>query len=199
MEDGIFDFKSPKLLLVVSGKRKSGKDFVSERLKHRLGSNVFAILRLSEPLKSQYAENHGLNLDRLMDCSNYKEFHRADMVHWGEMQRKQDPGCFCRIAIANADPSCLIWLVSDTRRMSDMVWLRDHFGDVIETVRVTAMEATRKSRGWKFTAGIDDAESECGLDTVVSWDWIIANDSSPVDLDRIIDPLVDHIQSKLKS
>ena len=33
----------------------------------------------------------------------------------------------------------------------------------------------RKRRGWKFTAGIDDAQSECGLDGR-DWDVIFAND-----------------------
>ena len=31
-------------------------------------------------------------------------------------------------------------------------------------VRISASEAARASRGFAFSAGVDDAESECGLD-----------------------------------
>ncbi|XP_077757003.1 phosphomevalonate kinase isoform X8 [Canis aureus] len=47
---------APCLVLLVSGKRKSGKDFVAEALRSRLGADVCAVLRLSGPLKEQYAK-----------------------------------------------------------------------------------------------------------------------------------------------
>merc|ERR1711924_532764 len=34
----------------------------------------------------------------------------------------------------------------------------------------------RRARGWVFASGVDDAESECGLDSYEPWDVIIAND-----------------------
>ncbi|XP_073663051.1 phosphomevalonate kinase isoform X3 [Tursiops truncatus] len=47
---------APRLVLLFSGKRKSGKDFVTEALQSRLGADVCAVLRLSGPLKKQYAQ-----------------------------------------------------------------------------------------------------------------------------------------------
>ena len=32
------------------------------------------------------------------------------------------------------------------------------------TVRIEASHDVRSARGWVFTAGVDDAESECALD-----------------------------------
>lgn len=44
-------------------------------------------------------------------------------------------------------------MVSDTRRLSDVEWFRDTFGDVVQTVRVVATEETRKRRNWVFVTG----------------------------------------------
>lgn len=37
---------------------------------------------------------------------------------------------------------------------------------------------------YAFSAGIDDAESECGLDQGVQFDWIINNDGDAVLLEK---------------
>lgn len=44
-------------------------------------------------------------------------------------------------------------VVSDTRRLSDVEWFRDAYGDVVQTVRVVATEETRKRRNWVFVTG----------------------------------------------
>lgn len=44
-------------------------------------------------------------------------------------------------------------MVSDTRRLSDVEWFRDVYGDVVQTVRVVATEETRKRRNWVFVTG----------------------------------------------
>lgn len=92
-----------------------------------LGPDVCCVLRLSGPLKQQYAQvrptpvdqtcyvgyccvmlilwvlqEHGLDLDQLLGTGLYKEQHRADMIHWGETRRCQDPGFFCRLATRGA-------------------------------------------------------------------------------------------------
>ncbi|XP_035168809.1 phosphomevalonate kinase [Oxyura jamaicensis] len=50
---------APRAVLLLSGKRKSGKDFVAEQLRSRLGPAVCCVLRLSAPLKERYAEVPG--------------------------------------------------------------------------------------------------------------------------------------------
>lgn len=44
-------------------------------------------------------------------------------------------------------------VVSDTRRLSDVEWFQDAYGDVVQTVRVVATEETRKRRNWVFVTG----------------------------------------------
>ncbi|KAK1151639.1 phosphomevalonate kinase [Acipenser oxyrinchus oxyrinchus] len=167
---------SPKLILLFSGKRKSGKDFVTSIIQQRLGgSSVCAILRLSGPLKEQYAKEHGLDFRRLLDASGYKEKFREDMIRWGEEKRNADPGYFCRLIVRDVPQP--VWIVSDARRRSDVEWFRCRYQLQTRTVRVQASEESRRERGWVYTAGIDDAESECGLDQGVAFDWTISNDS----------------------
>lgn len=172
----------PKLILLFSGKRKSGKDYITDLILKRLGSEVCCILRLSGPLKHQYAQEHGLDFEELLGTGQYKEKYRADMIQWGEMQRRQDPGFFCTLATKGARQP--IWIVSDARRLSDLQWFRSRYPSQSRCVRVEASESTRKERGWEFTIGIDDAESECGLDKGVQFDWTIRNEGNTISLEE---------------
>ncbi|KAM6309412.1 phosphomevalonate kinase [Podargus strigoides] len=186
---------APRAVLLLSGKRKSGKDFVAEELRSRLGPDVCTVLRLSGPLKQQYAKEHGLDFQRLLDASAYKESHREAMIRWGEERRRADPGFFCRAAVEGAAQP--VWVVSDTRRLSDVEWFRDVYGDAVQTVRVVATEETRRRRNWVFVTGVDDTESECGLDQGVAFDWVIANDGDELSLDEQLEALLRSLQARL--
>ncbi|KAI2655697.1 Phosphomevalonate kinase [Labeo rohita] len=171
----------PRTILLFSGKRKSGKDYVTDLIQKRLTAEMCCILRLSAPLKHQFA----------------KESYRADMIRWGEMKRQQDSGFFCRLAIKHATQP--IWIISDCRRLSDVQWFREEFSGKCVCVRVEASEQTRSQRGWRFTTGIDDAESECGLDEGVKFDCIIRNDGADDILEKQLEDLLSLIKSREKN
>ncbi len=80
---------SPKAVLLFSGKRKSGKDFLTEELLRLLTTKGVdaVIVRLSEPIKKCYAEKNGLDYHELMTSGEYKERHRLDMIRWSEKKR----------------------------------------------------------------------------------------------------------------
>ena len=99
-----------------------------------------------------------------MDSSPYKEVYRQEMIVWSEAIRDRDAGYFCRLAVADADPVCPVWLVSDARRPTDMKFFKEHYGSRVLTVRVFASEQVRQARGWVYSKNVDDAQSECGLD-----------------------------------
>ncbi|CAJ1061317.1 phosphomevalonate kinase [Xyrichtys novacula] len=148
MEDRVFQ---PRLVLVFSGKRKSGKDYVTDWILESLGPQVCCVLRLSGPLKQQYAQEHDLDLTQLLGPGPYKEKYRADMILWGETQRRQDPGYFCRLATRGVRQP--VWVVSDARRRTDLEWFKSEFPRQTQSVRVQCSEETRKQRGWSYTAG----------------------------------------------
>ncbi|XP_054419470.1 phosphomevalonate kinase isoform X2 [Pteronotus mesoamericanus] len=160
-----------------------------------LGADICAVLRLSSPLKEQYAQEHGLNFQRLLDASTYKEAYRRDMILWGEEKRQADPGCFCRKVVAGVSQP--VWLVSDTRRVSDIQWFRETYGAVVQTVRVVASEQSRQQRGWVFTPGVDDVESECGLDNFGDFDWVIENHGDKQRLEEQLENLTEFVHARL--
>ena len=65
--------------------------------------------------------------------------------------------------------------MSDIRRKTDVQWFKSEYSDKIRTIRVEADLDTRKNRGWIFTEGVDDVDSECNLDDFSDWDLQIKN------------------------
>ena len=199
MADDRANFQCPKVVFILSGKRKSGKDFIAGKLKETFGSDRCHIIRLSGPLKCEYARQNGLDFHRLLDSSTYKEFYRQDMIRWGEEKRNADPSYFCRLAVQttlagssreNCSPPKSVWIISDARRETDVHYFKENYDNVVN-VRIHASEETRRSRGWEFTPGIDDAESECGLDEE-EFDVVIQNDGDDEQLESHINCLRDH-------
>ena len=171
---------NPTLILLFCGKRKSGKDYLTEWLQKELNTkkNHAVIIRLSGPLKQCYAENHGLDFQKLLDASDYKEKYRKDMISWSEKIRNEDPSYFCLKAIEHYKADQYpIWIVSDCRRQTDFQFFDREYPGKVKKIRIQASDEIRVQRGFVFQAGIDDAESECGLDHV-KFDFIIDNNGT---------------------
>ena len=79
-----------------------------------------------------------------------------------------------------------VTIISDARRPSDVEFFQQgaaaHQWKLL-TVRIEALETVRAQRGWVFTAGVDDAESECGLDGR-EWDVVVDNGAELEKLDE---------------
>jgi phosphomevalonate kinase len=65
----------------------------------RLGTDNVAMIKISAPIKTHWAQKHDLNFDELMSAGEYKEKHRQDMIKWSEEIRKKDYGYFCKAAV----------------------------------------------------------------------------------------------------
>ncbi|XP_075145060.1 phosphomevalonate kinase [Haematobia irritans] len=181
-----------KSIILISGKRKCGKDYISEKLQKRLGS-ISQIVRISEPIKSEWAQKMQLNLNELLSDGPYKEKYRKDMIIWSDTVRHQDYGYFCRTAMDKANAEIVI--VSDVRRKNDVRYFKEVYGNKVFCIRLTCPEEIRSQRGFTFTPGVDDIESECGLDDYHEWDLIFQNDSK-VDADHITATIIDKISYK---
>ncbi len=160
--------ENPTVVILFCGKRKSGKDYLTEWLLQHLIENFdnkAVILRLSGPLKQCYAENNGLDFEKLLDSSDYKEKHRKPMIEWSEKIRNENPAYFCDKSIAMYKAKSFpIWIVSDCRRKTDFEYFDANFSGRTKKVRVSASQEVRDARGFVFQDGVDNAESECGLD-----------------------------------
>lgn len=183
---------SPKLILLFSGKRKSGKDYIAERLWQALGDDKSTIIHISEPIKSRYAKQMNLDLNLLMSDGAYKETFRKEMIEWSDSVRLKDPGYFCKLACDKASEK-EVWIVSDVRRETDVTWFQQTFPGVIKCVRIVAEDAVRQKRGFRFTQGIDDVISECGLDNYDKWDLVVLNNNNE-EFDMIMQQLKELVE-----
>ncbi|CAG2162286.1 unnamed protein product [Oppiella nova] len=189
--------KKPKTVLLISGKRKCGKDFCVDLLSKCLSDLV--VFRIASPIKRQFAKDHNLDFDRLLDATLYKEDYRQQMVEWSERIRADDPNYFLRLTIDESNAkSKSIWILSDARRLCDVQYFKssEEFKDTrVLAIRISASVETRVKRGWSFTVGVDDKETECGLDSYTDWDFVIDNDGSDEDLMNQLQPIIKLINS----
>lgn len=148
-------------LILISGKRKCGKDYIARLLQKALGKDC-EIAHLSTEIKREFAILNDLDFELLLTDSPYKEGYRSAMIALGEERRARNPGQYCRLATQHSTATILI--VSDNRRVTDMSYFTTEYPARCLSVRVDASEEVRKGRGWKWKGGVDDAESECGLD-----------------------------------
>ena len=74
----------PNLILIISGKRKSGKDYTSTKLRELLEKNfkhvVVDFITLAAILKEMFAQENNLDYEKLLDSSDYKEKYRKDLI-----------------------------------------------------------------------------------------------------------------------
>ncbi|CAF0898108.1 unnamed protein product [Brachionus calyciflorus] len=197
----------PNLVLLLSGKRKCGKDYVSNKLAEYFKNNekvCLKLLTISAPLKKAYAKENNLDYEQLLDSSEYKEIYRRKMIEWSDLKREVDPGYFCRLAIENlfstlyetkeTNGKFFIILVTDTRRKTDLEFFSKSFTNRVKTIRVEASESTRIARNWIYTKGVDDVRSECDLDDVKYFDFKIQNNNYS-EITSGLNTLIDFIQN----
>lgn len=180
----------PKCVVAISGKRKSGKDYCTKLIKEALKEKRIdlSVIGISDSLKKEYATIHGVNFADLLTDGPYKEQFRKDMIRWGEEVRKKDSGIFCRTAIGSVIDSEVV-IVSDCRRLTDYEFFTSNYSTL--TIRIEANENDRIQRGFKFVDGIDNAESECGLDDY-KYDLILRNFTGE-NLKSQIDSIVENV------
>lgn len=62
-----------------------------------------------------------------------------------------------------------MWIVSDVRRPTDVIWFKESYPNKIKTIRIDASDETRRKRGWIFTEG-ENLEFVCSKTTFqVPW------------------------------
>jgi len=182
----------PKVVLLFSGKRKCGKDYLTALLLPLLEKEAAEVIRISEPIKSHWAKEKGLDLEKLLADGPYKEIYRKEMIEWSDSVRAQDYGYFCREAMKRAQMPIVI--VSDVRRRTDIEYFKHNYN--IKTIRIEAMNDVRQYRGWEFEDGVDNVQSECDLDDFEDWDFRINNDGTE-DINLFLTKIADAIRNEI--
>lgn len=181
---------SSTVCIVFSGKRKSGKDYIVSRFVDmlKLDNLIYSIACISKPIKSYFANDRNLDFELLISSDIYKESYRKQMVDWmeHEIQIHQDPYLFVRQVVDQSLAQYLpdVMILSDARRLTDLEFCLNRFGSSnCILARVEAEIDVRIERGWVFTDGIDNYQTECGLDDYTDWDFILTNNGIRTDCD----------------
>ncbi len=135
-----------KKVILLSGKSKSGKDYLGKYLTGNLPSLLLHIKRHGD-------ENPSDNLGQ-------------NMI--------QDPTLFCRRMIEANDQLCLsypIWIINDVKYPIEIEFFKKIFDDRVLLVRIEASNETRQKRGWNDQIDIDESQ----LDSNIQWSFIFSN------------------------
>lgn len=168
---------NPRVVVAISGKRKTGKDYFYDLLMRRLNRVLVETRRFATPIKAHIAKLNGVDLAALETPGPEKEKFRAQFYAYDLEQRAKDPFVFAREVLQDVRSPILV--ISDLRQIGDYQYLQKYYIDRLILIRLNATELLRATRGYSFTLGVDDSAVECDLDpdrVAVPWTFCWEND-----------------------
>ncbi len=199
--------KRDEVLLLLSGKRFAGKDYVSNRIESRLDGEGISFKRFhhSDEMKRIYCDSSGADLHSMSTDRAYKEQHRNAMTKLYQRISSEDGNkfIFCDSImhqIRSDDTKSDVIIIADFRREHEEGFYRRHFDgeNKMLRVRINASQQTRTGRGWVFDETKDLNVTECELDGQRDWDFVLENDGKELDvLQWIDDELMPDIKRKM--
>lgn len=174
--------------VLISGKRRCGKDTVGLLLKQRVRELLaekhadmdVVTASLADHVKRQYAVEQAIDLQRLYSDNDFKELHRPGIIALAMRERERDPAVWCKALQqectgSSSTKDCIV-LVCDHRFVAE----RTHFAKVLR-IRVCATDVTRKTRGFVYAPDVDEHASEIELDSDTGWFARVQNDGDTLD------------------
>lgn len=163
------------MIYLVSGKRASGKDTFCSLLDEKLGGKC-RVIALADAPKKAFCERENLDFSRFMSDRAYKEMYRKQFIDFAEGAKLRDKYIWCKTAIEGTEVFDNI-VISDLRYPIELHFFRKFFPEKFVTIRIEASDEIRKSRGWNYTAVVDEHISETGMDDI-DFDYVIRNDTN---------------------
>lgn len=197
--------KGSKLLVIVglTGKRRAGKDTSADILKRAIlnSTNQQSWVQkhsIGYFSKKCYAEQAGIDLQKLVSDDRFKEYHREGIVSVS-LEKRHLHGvnywveqCYNSFIeeFANSHHSRGFSLLSDIRFCSEIDFLKHQAVSQSNTrgvdlqplfVRVSASDTIRSDRGWSYNHVVDSGQPEVELDNYKHWDYVIENHTNSLD------------------
>lgn len=170
------------MLILLSGKRYSGKSFVADVLSSNFGYTELALadgvkMEAAKRLSSSDAETQQIYA-RLIQDQQFKDANRSLLIDIGQSVRSKDQDHWCdkleRNMILMGKGN---YVISDIRLPNEIEYFKSRYDCV--TIRVVASEETRSLRG-HVPSSLDCHVTECGVDNY-PMDYTINNDTNGMD------------------
>lgn len=168
------------VVILVSGKRCSGKDYVARVLKRELESHGLTVQceAFGTQVKVEYAKKYGLSIERLCEDRAYKERHRQGLIDYAMAKREQDNGHWADVLWRNLTAQPDVLIITDWRFLVEWDRVRAWPVTTYYTVRVETPKHQRQMWGWFPNVTVDSHISEKDLDYFEGFDFIFNNTGS---------------------
>lgn len=162
----------PMRVILVSGKRAAGKDFVTDKIQKSFEKLNLKVHRTSLGIlnKQIYAKKHNIDVNRLEKDRKFKEEHRQEMIlHHSKMDELNPEWAVKSVLEAASKEEADILIISDIRRLKDLEWFQKNSPSAPILLRIDANDEVRLKRGWDPNPEKDQLPTEVELDDYKTW------------------------------
>lgn len=187
--------RTKPVLILISGKRYSGKDVLAASIDNELCQLGFRVVIRSTALslKTRFCKEYGLDLASFLNDRAYKESYRDRLTKF-TLNHSQEENIKSFIESLDPDLNTNDFIIlSDLRTKLDTKAIRSKFKAL--TIRVSADDKVRTARGYKESQ-YDTSLFETDLDNE-NFDFYITNESSLEELNKKARLLAEEIASRL--
>jgi phosphomevalonate kinase len=155
-----------KVVVLISGKRKSGKNFFADNLARLLPKDSYEMMAFADVAKLRVAQTYGLDYQRLLHDNEYKEEHRTTLIAYAEAKKTfYGEHVWAEELLGQINDSRATYmLVTDWRFHVELEYLKKHCEWPIVTVRINV---PLRQWGAIFRPEVDSHPSETELDNDV--------------------------------
>jgi phosphomevalonate kinase len=152
-----------KIVVLISGRRGSGKDYFAEHLQRLLAPGCER-RAFADAVKVAAAKEFGWDYQQLMTDRDYKEKHRAQLIEFAETKKMWLGNGYWAQQLLVAPIAADYLVVSDWRFEAEYEAMRSTPGVRVVTVRIEVGLKTWMARGFHYNAAVDEHPSETELD-----------------------------------
>lgn len=173
-----------RIILAISGKQLSGKDYLTKLLLQQLPD--FKRVGLGDAIKMELAKQKGITFEEL---EANKHIYRPELIALGNQGRELDDGLYWVNKVLENDGNLI---VPDMRVSREFEAFKNNGALMI---RVNCDRNIRAARG---TLVKENDPTECNLDDRIDWDFIIDNSSTEDHLVKQMHQLIQMLPASIK-
>lgn len=169
-----------RIIIAISGKQLSGKDAFAQLLLEKLPT--FRRVGMGDAIKHELAKQKGITVEKI---EKNKAHYRPALIELGNYGRTLDNGLYWIKKVLDFDGNLI---VADMRMKKEYEIFSSEEAVLI---RVNADRDVRASRG---TLVNENDATECDLDLITRWDFVVDNNQGLENLCRQVNEIVSQLK-----